>query len=147
MNETPAAISLQQARAITAAAFSRAAELKLAPLTVAVLDPGGHLVVLERQDNSGILRPDIAIAKAWGCLGMGLPVRGLLDRAEANPAFFAALATLSGGRMMPVAGGVPVLSGDTRIGSVGVTGDTSANDEDCAVAGVLAAGLRPWLDG
>lgn len=147
MSEITMAISLQQAKAIISGAFARGAELKLAPLTVAVLDPGGHLVALERQDNSGILRPDIAIAKAWGVLGMGLPVRGLLDRAEAHPAFFAALTMLSGGRMVPVPGGVPVLAGQTRIGSVGVTGDTSVNDEDCAIAGIRAIGLQPWLEG
>ncbi|MBO0775889.1 MAG: heme-binding protein [Actinobacteria bacterium] len=140
-------IRLDQARAIITAAFQHGAQLKLAPLTVAVLDAGGHLIALERQDGSGILRPQIAVAKAWGVLGMGLPVRGLMERAEAAPAFFTALTTLAGGRMVPVRGGVPVLGeGDVRLGSVGVTGDTSVNDEACAVAGIRSAGLRPWLE-
>ena len=67
------AITLGQASVLVDAALARGGELGLAPLTVAVLDPGGHLVVLKRQDGAGLLRADIAVAKAWGVLGMGLP--------------------------------------------------------------------------
>src|SRR5690606_38984643 len=77
-----------------------------APLTVAVLDSGGHVVVLKRSDDSGILRCEIAYGKAWGALGMGLPTRTLGERAQTNPSFFAALAASSHGRLIPVPGGV-----------------------------------------
>jgi uncharacterized protein GlcG (DUF336 family) len=141
-----AAISLTQASAVVDAALARGAELGLAPLTVAVLDPGGHLVALKRADGSGILRAEVATAKAWGVLAMGWPARELVQRAERNPQFFAALGVLAGGRMLPAAGGVPIRDGAGRLlGAVGISGDTSDNDEACAVAAVQAAGLVPWL--
>lgn len=141
------AISLEQASTVVDAALEHGATLGLAPLTVAVLDPGGHLVALKRADGSGILRVEVATAKAWGVLGMGWPARELVTRAEQRPQFFAALGVLSGGRMLPVAGGVPIRDqAGALIGAVGISGDTSENDEACAIAGVRAAGLVPWLD-
>lgn len=140
------AITLAQASAVADAALAHAGELGLAPLTVAVLDPGGHLVVLKRQDGSGILRAEIAIAKAWGVLGMGLPARGLAERAQRAPQFFAALSVLSGGRMIPVPGGVPLTADGIVVGAVGISGDTSDNDEACAIYGAREAGLVPWLE-
>lgn len=139
-------ITLQQADAVIAAALVRAEELGCAPLTVAVLDAGGHLVALKRQDRSGIVRPEIATGKAWGALGMRLPSRDLARRAEHMPAFFAALAAASHGRMVPVPGGVLVRDGDEVIGAVGISGDTSDRDEDCAVAGIHVAGLEADTD-
>lgn len=142
-----AAVTLAQASALVDAALAHGGQLGLAPLTVAVLDPGGHLVALKRQDGSGILRAEIAVAKAWGVLGMGLPARDLAARAHQAPQFFAALTTLSGGRMMPVPGGVPLRDdGGSLVGAAGISGDTSDNDEACAVHGARAAGLIPWLD-
>jgi uncharacterized protein GlcG (DUF336 family) len=138
-----ATISLKEADQVVDAALARGRELGCAPLTVAVLDSGGHLVVLKREDRSGILRPDIAIGKAWGALGMRLPSRNLATRAAHMPQFFAALAAASGGRLVPVAGGVLIRRDDEVLGAVGITGDTSDNDEDCAVHGVRAVGLEP----
>ena len=113
------------------------------PMTVAVLDAGGHLVVFKREDGSGILRPQIAIGKAWGALGMGVGSRALAERATTHPAFVGALSAASDGRVVPVAGGVLVRDGEGRIvGAVGVSGDLSDHDERCAVAGIEAAGLR-----
>ena len=134
-------LTLDQARTISVGAFARAAELDLDPLTVAVLDAGGHLRLLERADGSGILRPQIAIGKAWGALGLGLPSRELERRSEGRPTFFGALASASDGRVVPAAGAVLVLSDDEIVGAVGVTGDTADNDEQCALAGVEAAGF------
>ena len=142
----PWPVSLAQASAVASAALARGTELGLAPLSVAVLDPGGHLVVLLRQDRSGILRAEIAVAKAWGVLGLGLPARGLAARAQQAPQFFAALSVLSGGRMIPVPGGVPLTTDGVVIGAAGISGDTSANDEACAVHGAGAAGLEAWLE-
>ena len=139
-------VTLAQACTLVDAALARGAELGLAPLTVAVLDPGGHLIALKRQDLSGILRVEIAVAKAWGMLGMGLPARGVITRAQQAPQFFAALSVLSGGRMIPVPGGVPLTHDGTVVGAAGISGDTSDNDEACAIHGALAAGLVPWLE-
>src|SRR6201996_6451815 len=99
-------LSLDSAARIVDAGLSRARELGLKPLTIAVLDGGGHLVAFKRQDRSGILRPDIAYGKAWGALGMGAGGRALAQRAQAAPAFFTALASASHGRVIPVPGGV-----------------------------------------
>jgi uncharacterized protein GlcG (DUF336 family) len=138
------ALSLTEADRIADAALEHGRGRDLSPLTVAVLDAGGHLVVLKRSDGSGILRPDIAVGKAWGALGMGFGGRELERRAELMPAFFTALASMSGGRMVPVPGGVLIRRADGQlVGAVGITGDTSVNDEECAVRGVEVAGLRP----
>src|SRR5258708_11779143 len=114
-------LSLHQAEAIVDAGLDRARELGLKPLTIAVLDAGGHLVALKRQDRSGILRPKIAQGKAWGALGMGLGGRALAQRAEMAPAFFTALASTSGGQVIPVPGGVLIRDADGEIiGAVGI---------------------------
>lgn len=140
-------ITLEQAVAVAAAAFDKAASMRLAPLTIAILDPGGHLVLLERQDGSGILRPEIAIGKAWGLLGMRLPARDLVARAAKQPQFYAALNGLAGGRMLPVPGGVLARDADGHlVAAVGISGDTSDNDEACVIAGLEAVGLVPWLE-
>jgi uncharacterized protein GlcG (DUF336 family) len=141
-------LTLDGASRIVDAALDRAGELKLKPLTVAVLDAGGHLVAFKRQDRSGILRPDIAQAKAWGALGMGLGGRELARRADHAPAFFTALASVSGGRMAPVPGGVLIMDdeGDV-IGAVGISGDLPDNDETCAVHGITQAGLEAETGG
>ena len=114
------------------------------PLTVAVLDTGGHVVVLKREDGSGIMRADIATGKAWGALGMGIPSRLIRDRLADRPSFQNALAVVSDGRLIPVPGGVLInnANGET-IGAVGVSGDTSDKDEYCAITAVLATGLVP----
>lgn len=138
-----APVSLHQATTIVDASLRRARETDCLPLTVVVLDPGGHVVCLQRQDGSGILRVEIAIGKAYGALGMGLSSRVLAERADNQPRFFAALGSLAGGgRLLPAAGGVLVRHGDDLVGAVGVSGDVSDKDEVCAVAGIEAAGLR-----
>src|SRR5512138_2230179 len=130
-------LTLAQASTIVDSALNKGRETKCAPLTVAVLDAGGHLVAFKREDRSGILRFDIAFGKAWGALGMGFGSRELADRSQKMPVFYGALAAASGGRIVPVPGGVLVkdAAGET-IGAVGISGDTSDRDEACAVAGI-----------
>ena len=133
---------LEQADLIADKALHKGRELKFAPLTVVVLDAGGQIKVLKREDNASLLRPEIALGKAWGVLGMGFGGRELARRAELMPMFFTALNAMSGGRMVPVAGGVLIKNSEGQvIGSIGITGDTSDNDEICAVYGIEAAGL------
>jgi uncharacterized protein GlcG (DUF336 family) len=123
-------------------AIAEARRLQLAPLGVAVLDCGGNLIAFQREDGAGIARYHIAFAKAWGALGMGYGSRELARMAEQVPAFVSSLASVLDGRLVPAAGGVLVLSvaGDV-IAAVGVSGDTSNNDELCALAGVAALGF------
>jgi uncharacterized protein GlcG (DUF336 family) len=135
-------ITLDQAQTIVTAALEHGTAQGFNPLTVAVLDPGGALVALGRQDGSGNLRPDIAVAKAFGVLGMGMTNRAIAARAADSPEFFTSVATLAGGKILSVPGGVFVRDGEGRLlGAVGVTGDASLNDEAAAVAGISAAGL------
>ncbi|WP_448188646.1 GlcG/HbpS family heme-binding protein [Azospirillum sp. sgz301742] len=135
-------LTLAQADAIATKTLETGRDRRFQPLTVAVLDSGGHLKVLKREDNSSILRPEIAMGKAWGVLGMGFGGRELARRAAKMPAFFNAASDLAGGLMVPVPGGVLIRDTDGHIvGSVGVTGDLSENDELCAVAGIESVGL------
>ncbi len=115
----------------------------LLPLTVAVLDAGGHLVSFRREDGCGVLRADIAIGKAWGALGMGMSTRQIRDRLSHRPPFQSALAAASDGSFIPTTGGVLILdSSDHAIGAVGISGDASDKDEYCAISAVTAVGLR-----
>jgi uncharacterized protein GlcG (DUF336 family) len=135
-------ISYERAARLVEAALAKGAALELKPLTVAVLDPGGHLVALARQDSSSNLRPQIAVAKASGALDLGLSSRKIADMAAERPSFVAALAPMATRGMLPAAGGILLVDDSGAVcGAVGVTGDTSDNDEACAFAGAQAAGL------
>lgn len=137
-------LTLDIADRVADATLAAGRERGAQPLTVVVLDAGGHVVVMKRADGSGILRCEIAFGKAWGALGMGLPSRTLFGMAAKNPPFFAALAAASGGRMVPNPGGVLLRDGEGRIvGAVGVSGDTADMDEDCALDGTRGSGLTP----
>lgn len=117
--------------------------MDLGKLSVVVLDDGGHPIAMKREDGSEFLRPQIANAKVWGALGMGLPSRLLRDRAEKLPVFMTALTTISDGRLVALPGGVIIRdAAGSVLGAVGVSGDVSEPDEICAVAGVEAAGLE-----
>lgn len=135
-------LTLAHATLITDTALAEGHRLDLQPLCVAVLDAGGHLLALKRDERASLLRPQIATGKASGALGMGFGGRELARRATKMPAFFNALSDLAGGNMVPVPGGVLIRnSGGEILGAVGISGDTSDNDELCAVAGVATAGF------
>jgi uncharacterized protein GlcG (DUF336 family) len=137
-------LTLDHASTIVDKALEKGRELKLHPLTVVVLDAGGQLKALKREDGSSLLRPEIAGGKAWGVLGMGFGGREFARRAAANPVFLQALMSASGGRIVPVPGGVLIRDAAGEIiGSVGISGDTSDRDEACAVHGIRSAGLTP----
>ncbi|WP_377299438.1 heme-binding protein [Rhizobium sp. SGZ-381] len=136
-------LKLSDATIIIDAALAEARSRSFAPLAVAVLDAGGHLVAYKREDGAGIVRFDIAYGKAWGSLGMGFGTRELTERAAKNPAFITILATVSGGRMVPSPGGVLIVDAQGAvIGAVGISGDIGDNDEICAILGIEKAGFR-----
>src|SRR3979490_2795974 len=117
-------INVVDATIIVDGALAHGRSLGLQPLTVAVLDAGGYLVSFKREDGSSLLRPQIAQAKAWGALGMGMGTRALAQRAASHPAFVSALTVLAGGQIVPVPGGVLIRSNDRAIlGAVGISGD------------------------
>jgi uncharacterized protein GlcG (DUF336 family) len=138
-------ITLQQATTIVEAALRKGRETGCAPLAVAVLDDGGHLKAFAREDGAGIIRPQIAVGKAWGALGMGFGSRALARRVAEQPqqqSFFVALNAMSEGRVVPAPGGVLIRdAAGAVIGAVGISGDVSDKDEACAVAGIAAAHL------
>lgn len=137
-------VTLDQANTIISVALTKGRELNLNPLTIIVLDARGLPKALQSEDGSSLLRHQICTGKAWGALGMGMGSRRLVDRAANNPAFNNSLTEMAGGKFVPVPGGVLVRDGGGDIvGAVGVTGDTSDNDEICAIAGIEAAGLKP----
>ncbi len=137
-------ISLQQAVLIAEKSLERGRELGFEPLTVVVLDDGGQVKVILRDDGCSLLRPEIATGKAAGALNMGFGGRELARRAAKMPMFFTALNAMSDGRMVTVPGGVLIRDAQgVVVGAVGISGDVSENDEICAVAGIKAAGLVP----
>ena len=136
-------IKLSKANAIIRGALKKGGELDLKPLTVVVLDAGGHMVAMQRSDGAAILRPQIAGGKAFGALAMGMGSASLEAAFKERPHFGAGLEAVTPQGIVPVAGGVLIKSkrGDV-IGAVGISGDTSDMDQACAVAGIEAAGLE-----
>ena len=140
-------ISLETARAITAGARAAGKDHGLKPLTVVVLDAGGHVISVEREDGASNNRFDIAFGKAYGALALGLGSRSRMARAEQQPYFITSAAAAIGGKLVPVPGGVLVKDADgTVVGCVGVSGDSSDNDELAAISGIESAGLVPQPD-
>ena len=135
-------LTLEQATTIATRAIAAGRRERMLPLAVVVVDSGGQIVTVQRDDGCGTLRVRIAQGKARGALGMGIPSRTIRDRLQNRPAFQSAVATASQGQFIPVPGGVLILDGDGRaIGAVGISGDTSDRDEYCAIEGIKGAGL------
>ena len=134
-------LTLDVARKILDAALAKAIEKKLKPLVVTVLDARGCVKLSAAQDGTSLLRSEIAHGKAYGALAMGMGSRALFQRAQEQAYFVDAVNTLAQGRLVPVPGGVLIQSGGVLLGAVGISGDTSDNDEACAIAGIEAAGL------
>ncbi len=136
------AISLEQAQIIATAGLAKARELALKPVSVVVLDPRATLVVVLSEDGVSMLRPRIAQGKANAAVAMGMGTRALMARAEQQAYFIQAVNGLAEGNFVPVPGGV-LIRNETGVllGAVGISGDTSDNDEAAAVHGITAAGL------
>ncbi|MBU3028890.1 GlcG/HbpS family heme-binding protein [Paracoccus marinaquae] len=134
-------LTLEEARAMAESCLRIATEMKLKPITVAVLDAAGHLKVLLRQDGTSTLRPEIAQGKAKGAIALGMGSRAIFERAKEQPYFVQALNGLTGGALVPVPGGVLIRRDGRILGAVGITGDTSDNDEACASRAIEAAGF------
>jgi uncharacterized protein GlcG (DUF336 family) len=137
-----AELTLDVARKILDAALAKAVEKKLKPLAITILDARGCVKIAAAQDGTSLLRNEIAHGKAFGALALGMGSRALFQRAQEQAYFINAVNTLAQGRLVPVPGGVLIQDGTTLLGAIGVSGDTSDNDEACAVAGIEAAGLK-----
>ena len=135
-------ISLAQAQTIVTHALAHARGQNLNALAVVVLDAGGHLVAMAREDGATFLRADIAKAKAYGALGMGADTAALAERAKGNPSFYSGVIATVGGNLVLSPGGVLARKDGVVIGAVGISGDTGPMDAACAQAGIAAAGLE-----
>ncbi len=138
-------LTLEHANRIIHAALVKAREMALAPIGVAVLDAGGHLKALQAEDGLTFLRVRICQAKAWGALGFGVDSAQIAQRyAEGGvqAGFVEAVNALSGGRVVPLPGGILIRNGAGEVvGAVGVAGAASDDDAACARAGIAAAGF------
>jgi uncharacterized protein GlcG (DUF336 family) len=137
-------LTLAKSLEIIDSALAKGKELGLKPLAVAVLDAGGHLKAFQREDGASMMRFEIASGKAYGAIALGVGSRWLNAQAETRPHFLEGLSAVSGGKIVAIPGGVLVKdSAGAIIGAVGITGDTSDNDEIAAIAGIEAAGFTP----
>lgn len=142
------ALSLEQANKIVAAALAKARDMNILPITVVVVDDGGHLKAMQREDGASMFRFDVAMGKAWACVGMGASSRVLAERAKQNPNFFVTLAATAQGKFLPQPGGVLIRDGNGRVlGAAGASGGTGDEDEAACAHGVTQAGLVADLGG
>lgn len=140
-------LTLASAQSITADALTAGQQHGFKPLTVVVLDAGGHVIAAARQDGASNNRFEIAQGKAYGALALGMGSRAIMERAEQQAYFIAAATAALGGRLIPVPGGVLVRDEDgTIMGAVGISGDSSDNDETAASTAIKAAGLTAQVD-
>lgn len=137
------ALTLKVAVNLVNQAISAGREVNAAPLTIAVLDTGGHLIALQREDGASLLRPQVAIGKAWGAIALGKGSRLLAQDAQQRPAFFAALNSMGQGSVVPAPGGVLIRNqAGVVLGAIGISGDLSDVDEQVAIKAVEALDLR-----
>lgn len=135
-------LTLQQALSIAQSTLADGAQNGFLPLAVAVLDIAGQPLAILRDERTSLHRADIAIGKAAGCLAMGFGGRELAKRAAAVPQFISAVGSIFPKGLVPVPGGVLIRDASgLLLGAVGVSGDTSDNDEVCALAGIAAVSL------
>ena len=136
-------LTLDIARKILDAALAKGVALKLKPLVVTILDARGCTKVTAAQDGTSLMRAEIAHGKAYGALALGMGSRAIFQRAQEQAYFVDAINTMARGALVPVPGGVLILdAGGALLGAIGISGDTSDNDEACALAGIEAAGLK-----
>jgi uncharacterized protein GlcG (DUF336 family) len=136
------ALTLAQANKIIAKALEKAREMKIKPVSVVVLDDGGHLKAMQREDGASMFRFDVATGKAWAAVAMGASSRALAGRAKDNPNFFVTLAATAHGKFLPQTGGVLIRdSSGTIVGSAGASGGTGDEDEAVCAYGIEQAGF------
>lgn len=136
-------LTLKQANTIIEKAFAKAAEMKVKPLGVVVIDDGGNVVSAQRQDGASMFRLDVARGKAWASVAMGASSRALFKRAKDNPNFFVTLAATAEGRFLPQTGAALIRNAQGEIlGAAGGSGGTGDEDEACCAYGIEQAGLK-----
>src|SRR5271156_2325503 len=136
-------ITLEQANRIIEAIIKRGAEENCRPLSVIIVEPGCNVKAFQKEDGSSMIRFEMAFGKAYAALALGRSSKLVRVRNEEKPAFMKFLIGASGDQIFPEGGGLPIRDADGEvIGAVGVTGDTEDRDEELAVHGIHAAGLK-----
>ncbi len=137
-------LTLDLARAIADTVLAKSKELGLKPIAVAVFDERGCLKAFAAQDGTSLMRGEVAQGKAYGALALGMGSRSIFKRAQEQAFFIDAVNTLAQGKIIPVPGGVLMRDcAGNLVGAVGVSGDTSDNDEICVLSGVTSVSLVP----
>lgn len=135
-------LTLVQAQAIIQGALARSKSEKFKPMAIVVLDESGHLKAFAREDGASMFRFEIAQAKAWGAIGMGVSSRVLAQRAKDNPNFFVSLAATADGKFLPQTGAVLIQAPTGQVlGAVGASGGTGDEDELICIAGIESIGF------
>ena len=135
-------IGIDAAREVIRGTLAKGREMGLKPLSVVILDAGGHVIAFEREDGASPGRFAIAHGKAYGAVMLGMPGSAQMARAEGQAYFMQAVNGLFGGQVVPVPGGILIRDGEGAVvGAAGVTGDSSENDAEAGGAGIAAAGL------
>jgi uncharacterized protein GlcG (DUF336 family) len=135
-------LTLVDARKILDAALDHCIDHKYKPMVIGVLDARGALIAYAAQDGTSLKRGAIALGKANGAVALGMGTRALMKRAETQAYFIDAATAAIGGSLIPVPGGVLIKKAGVLLGAIGVSGDTSDNDEAAALAGIAAAGFE-----
>ena len=133
-------LTLDEATALLSAARAASDEVGV-PMSFAVMDPGGHLVALERMDGAPWISTDVAQGKAWTAAAYGAPSDAQKQKMEPMPNFAGALSAMTQGRYVPQTGAVPVYRDGTLLGALGASGGTGAQDEAACAAAVEKAGF------
>ena len=141
------AIKLDEALAIIQATFAEAARREAYPLTAVLLDAGGRVKAVLKQDGASLLRFEVSYGKAYGSLALGRQSRLVLQKAKDKPLFMESFNELADGPMFLEGGGQLIRDGEGEVvGAIGVTGDTNEVDDLCAIAGIRAAGFKTDQD-
>ena len=136
-------MTLELARRIVDAALAKSTALKLRPLAIAVMDARGSLVAFAAQDGTSLMRSKVGCAKAYGALALGMGTRAIYKRAQEQAYFIDAVNSLADGQIIPVPGGVLIRdNAGALVGALGISGDTSDNDEIVCIAALQAVNLR-----
>ena len=145
VNPFTPSLSLKDSKTIASNIFKSARNLNLNPITIAILDDGGNFILIEKEDGCSVMRPDIAIGKAFGALSLGMNTANMEKLLKGRSDFISSLSSIGAAKgrgYISVPGGVVLLdSKKSVIGAIGVSGDTSENDEKVITEGVRNSNL------
>ena len=136
-------VTMAQADLIMNAVIAHGAELNCRPISVIVVEPGCKVKGFKKEDGASMIRFEMAYGKAYAALSLGRSSKLVRERAVERPIFMRYLIAASDEQVFPEGGGMLIRDDNGEvIGAVGVTGDTEDRDEELAIHGIHAAGLK-----